>query len=81
MIKAGKVIEILDTQIVRLKKFEDENISAFVLIIPPQGGQVSFVTMDAADDAQTFFKTLAQRIQDLITESQAGGVGIPGMRR
>jgi len=81
VIKAEKVIEELQKQITRLEKFKDENLSAFVLIIPPAGTSVSFVTMDAADDSQTFYKTLAQRIQDLIAEDQAGGVRVPGMGR
>lgn len=81
MIKAAKVIETLEGQIARLSKFKDEDLSAFVLIIPPAGGQINFVTMDAESDPATFFQTLAARLKTTLEESQQGGVHVPGYPR
>ena len=81
MIKASKIIEALNKQIVRLEKFKDEDVSAFVLIIPPEGEPINFVTMDEHSDPATFFQTLSARLKIAMESMQMGGVNVPGYPR
>lgn len=81
MMKAQKVIDALEKEIARLKKFSDENVSAFVFIIPPAGRTINFVNMDEDADAVTFYRTLAQRITNTLEDSQRDGVIAPGSFR
>lgn len=81
MIKAAKVIDVLNKQILRLEKFKDEDVSAFVLIIPPEGEAINFVTMDEHSDPATFFQTLAARCKLTMESTQMGGVSVPGYPR
>jgi hypothetical protein len=79
--KASKIIEQLEKQVARLKKFEDEEVSSFVIIIPPQGKHIDLLSMDADADALTFYKTLASRITQTMEDAQRDGVIVPGYRR
>lgn len=81
MIKAEKIVEILEAQLTRLRKLEGEDLAGFAIIVPPEGDPIDLLVMESPTDTKSFFMRLRDRMVGSAEQNQYGGVNVPGMPR
>jgi hypothetical protein len=81
--KAAEVIALLDKTRERLVRNSDEEVGGFVIIVPPIGQAIEFLTFGSHEDTKSFYSAVKDKIVMAAEQDQSmyGGVTLPGMRR
>lgn len=77
MVKAEKIIELLEKHKETLQRLEGKEIAGFALIVPPEGESIEFISLASHGDITSFFKFLADKLAASRETSGFGGVRMP----
>lgn len=83
MIKAPKIIELLDRNKARLEKLGGEEIAGFLIIYPPEGDPIEIMLQGSAPSSRAFYEYMIGRISEASKAAEsvnAPYIGMTGRR-
>lgn len=78
MVKAEKIIKLLDDHKATLQRLEGKEIAGFALIVPPEGETIEFISLASHGDVKSFFTFLRDKLSASVENQGWGGVKMPG---
>ena len=77
MIKAEKIADGLKKQIELLDLLKGRDISYYAIVIPPDGEEITMLSVESHADTRAFYEALSNRCKVALEKSGLGGVGMP----